>query len=53
MSLPQVKAQALFFNHGDLFEQLKDTKMINAVGKFNINVFNNIESVNLIIEDIK
>lgn len=53
LSLPQVKAQALFFNHGDLFEQLKDTKMINAVGKFNINVFNNIESVNLIIEDIK
>ncbi len=33
-----------------LFEQLKDTKMINAVGKFNINVFNNIESVNLLLK---
>lgn len=53
LALPQVKAQALFFNHGDLFEQFKDVKTINAVGKFNINVFNNIESVNLIIEDIK
>ena len=53
LNLPQVKAQALYFNHGDLFEQLRDVKTISAIGKFNINVFNNIESVNLIIEDIK
>lgn len=53
LTLPQVKAQALFFNHGDLYDQLKDVQTINVIGKFNINVFNNVESVNLIIEEIK
>lgn len=52
LALAHARGQALFFNHGDLYEQLKDVRTINAVGKFNINVFNNIESINLIIEDI-
>lgn len=53
LDLPNVKAQALYFNHGDLYEEYKEVTKINAIGKFNINVFNNIESVNLIIEAIK
>ena len=37
---------------GDLYDKYKNVKSIDVIGKFSINVFNNIESVNLIIEDI-
>ena len=37
----------------ELYEQYKDTKTISLIGKFNINVFNNVESINIIIEEIK
>ena len=53
LDLANTRGQALFFNHGDMFEKYKDVKKINAIGKFSINVYNNIESVNLIIETIK
>lgn len=53
LDLPSTRGQALFFNHGEMFEKYKDVQKINAIGKFNINVYNNIESVNLIIEAIK
>lgn len=53
LDLPNTRAQALFFNHGELYEKYKAVNTINVIAKFNINVFNNIESVNLIIEGIK
>ncbi|WP_285816049.1 single-stranded-DNA-specific exonuclease RecJ [Thomasclavelia cocleata] len=53
LDLPNTRGQALFFNHGDIFEKYKDVQKINVIGKFNINVYNNMESVNLIIEAIK
>lgn len=53
LDLPNARGQALYFNHGDMFEKYQDVRMISAIGKFNINVYNNIESVNLIIETIK
>lgn len=53
LELPKVKVQALYFNHGELYEQYKDIERISVIGKFNINVFNNFESVNIIIEEIK
>lgn len=53
LDLPNTRGQALFFNHGDIFEKYKDVQRINVIGKFNINVYNNMESVNLIIEAIK
>ena len=37
----------------ELYEQYKDAKTISLIGKFNINVFNNVESINIIIEEIK
>ncbi|OUP79131.1 single-stranded-DNA-specific exonuclease RecJ [Erysipelatoclostridium sp. An173] len=52
LDLPKTRGQALFFNHGDLYDKYKNVKSIDIIGKFSINVFNNIESVNLIIEDI-
>ena len=53
LELPKVRGQALYFNHGELYEQYKNIEKINVVGKFSINVFNNFESVNIIIEGIK
>ena len=53
LDLPNTRGQALFFNHCDIFEKYKDVQKINVIGKFNINVYNNMESVNLIIEAIK
>lgn len=50
---PKAKVQALYFNQGKLYEQYKDAKTISLIGKFNINVFNNVESINIIIEEIK
>ena len=32
---------------------IKMQKTISLVGKFNINVFNNVETINIIIEEIK
>ncbi|MFQ6791886.1 MAG: single-stranded-DNA-specific exonuclease RecJ [Thomasclavelia sp.] len=51
-NLPKTRGHALFFNQGQRLEELKNVTSINAIGKFNINVYNQIESVNLIIEDI-
>lgn len=53
LDLPNARGQALYFNHGDMYEKYQDARMISAIGKLNINVYNNIESVNLIIEAIK
>ena len=53
LDLPKAKVQALYFNQGKLYEQYKDAKTISLIGKFNINVFNNVESINIIIEEIK
>ncbi|WP_294579507.1 single-stranded-DNA-specific exonuclease RecJ [uncultured Thomasclavelia sp.] len=52
LDLPGTRGQALFFNRGELYDKLKDVTTIRAVGKFSINVFNQVESVNFIIEDI-
>ena len=51
--MSKAKVQALYFNQGKLYEQYKDAKTISLVGKFNINVFNNVETINIIIEEIK
>lgn len=53
LDLPKAKVQALYFNHGEMYEQYQNVGTISVVGKFNINVFNNIESINIIIEAIK
>lgn len=53
LDLSKAKVQALYFNQGKLYEQYKDAKTISLVGKFNINVFNNVETINIIIEEIK
>lgn len=46
------KIQALFFNHGDLVNTYQDQVTISLVGKLSINRFRNMESINIIIEDI-
>lgn len=53
LDLKNTKIQALYFNSGKLIEQFNDQKTIRVVGKLNINNFRNIESINMIIEDIK
>lgn len=53
LDLPKARGQALYFNQGKLYEQYQNAKKISVIGKLNINVFNNIESVNIIIEEIK
>lgn len=53
LDLPKARGQALYFNQGKLYEQYCNVKTISLIGKLNINVFNQIESVNIVIEEIK
>jgi single-stranded-DNA-specific exonuclease len=46
------RLQALFFNQGGKLSEYKDSQIISLVGKLNINRFRNIETINIIIDDI-
>lgn len=47
-----VKLQALFFNQGKSLSNYETKEMISLVGKLNINVFRNVESINIIVDAI-
>lgn len=51
--LPNSKMQALCFNKGTLYEEYKNKEKITVIGKFNINTFRNMETINMIVDDIK
>lgn len=53
VTMPSTKMQILCFNKGTLFEEYKNKKQITVVGKFNINTFRNMETINMIADDIK
>jgi len=46
------KVQALYFQKGSLYEELKDKHMMTLIGTLNINEFRNIKSINFVIKDI-
>lgn len=48
----RVKLSALYFQHGDLFEQLQNQKTVNLIGTLSINEFRNQKSINFIIKDM-
>lgn len=48
----KVKLSALYFQHGDLFEQLQNQKIVNLIGTLSINEFRNQKSINFIIKDM-
>lgn len=52
INLSHAKLTALYFQHGDLYEKLKDVKSLNLVGTLSINEFRNQKSMNFIIKDI-
>ena len=43
---------ALYFQQGQLFDELKDKKYISIVGTLSVNEFRNQKSINFIIKDI-
>ncbi|MEG0367251.1 MAG: DHHA1 domain-containing protein, partial [Coprobacillus sp.] len=47
-----IKMTALYFNQGQLFDQLSQQKNLNLVGGLSINEFRNQKSINFIIKDI-
>lgn len=51
--LPNIKMQILCFNKGNLVDQFQNKKTITVIGKLNINTFRNMETINMIAEDIK
>lgn len=51
--LPNSKMQILYFNKGNLLEEFKNKKTIQVIGKLNINTFRNMETINMIAEEIK
>lgn len=53
VALKNTKMQVLYFNAGSLYETFKDKKQIQLIGKISINRFRNIESLSMIVEDIK
>ncbi len=46
------KISALYFQNGQLFNELKDKKSINLIGTLSINEFRNQKNINFIIKDI-
>lgn len=48
----RVKLSALYFQHGNLFEQLQNQKTVNLIGTLSINEFRNQKSINFIIKDM-
>lgn len=46
------KLTALYFQHGHMYEELKNQKTLNIVGTLSINEFRNQKSMNFIIKDI-
>lgn len=47
-----IKLSALFFQHGDMYEQLKNQKTVDLVGTLQINEFRNQRNINFMIKDI-
>ena len=43
---------ALYFQHGDDYDQLQNKKAVTLIGKLNINTFRNRKSINFILEDV-
>ncbi len=50
--LDHSKMAMLYFQHGDLYGDLKNIKTINVVGTLQINEYRNQKSINFIIKDI-
>ncbi len=47
-----VKLSALYFQHGELYQQLLNQKTVNLIGTLSINEFRNQKSINFIIKDM-
>lgn len=52
ITLKNVKISALYFQKGNLFDELKDCQTVNLVGSLSINEFRNQKNMNIIIKDI-
>ena len=52
IDFPRTKMTALYFQQGQLFDELKDKKYISIVGTLSVNEFRNQKSINFIIKDI-
>lgn len=46
------KMSLLYFQHGDLYGELKNAKTVNVIGTLQINQYRNQKSLNFIIKDI-
>lgn len=53
IALPNSKMQVLAFQMGERLVEFENKKTIRVVGKLSINRFRNLETINMIIEDIK
>lgn len=49
---PHSKMSMLYFQHGDLYGELKNIKTVNVIGTLQINEYRNQKSLNFIIKDI-
>lgn len=52
IELKNTKLTALYFQQGQLFNQIKDLKTLNLVGTLSINEFRNQKTMNFIVKDM-
>lgn len=45
--------QGVYFNHGNEFEMLQSKGIVSVIGKISLNRFRNIETITMMIEDLK
>lgn len=52
IACPYAQVSALYFNHGDMYQEIAQKQTIDIVGTVNVNVYRNQKSLNFIIKDI-